>query len=263
MQLFKQHLRSEFGALLGWAAGLVPLTALITSAFHMMSGDAAAQWQDMIARLPPQMIQFIGGTLTLATVPGMMTALMSGTIPLPVAIWATLTVMGVVTSEWDRGTLEFLLALPVQRWRLLAERWLSFLLQLALLHALIWAAVLVGLRLTGEWFDPGRLAAALLLAALAQAAMAGMVLVLSLFFKDQTRGVLVAIVFTLAMFFLPVFVEAASPVAFLRKLTPFNYGQPGPLLQGGTFPWADVVLLVAWAVAGFALAVFTFARREV
>ena len=264
MSLFRHHFRSELGALLGWTAALAALAVLMTAMYAIVSGDLALQVRQILEQLPPQMRQFFGGAIEITTLPGWLKAIvLSGLLPLTVAIWVALAAAGVITADRDRGTLEFILALPVRRGRLLTERWLALLSHLAILYGVIWTMVLVTLGAIGQSFDAGPLALALMQQALAQAALGGMILLLSLAFRDQVRGLLAAVCTALVFVMIPVFVEADSAVALVRRLTPFSYSLPGQVLLGGPFPWSDAGLLLAWAAAGFALALLTFTRQEV
>lgn len=263
MQLFRQHFRSELGALLGWAAGLTALAVVIGSAFALLAENMAEQFQEIVAQFPPQMLEFFGG-MVLTNIPGLLNAMvLSGLFPLAITVWTALAAVGAVGADWDRGTLEFLLSLPVQRWRLLGERWLSFLVQLIALHTAVWAGCLLGLAMIGESTVARRLAAGLVLGLLAQAALGGMLLLITLAIRDQTRAVLVAVTAGVGLLFLPVLVEAGSPIAFLRSLSPMAHADTAGIMTGGAFPWGNAFLLLAWAMAGAGVAIFTFTRQEV
>jgi len=265
MRLFGHHFRSELGGVLGWGLALAVMTVMLTAVYTLVAGGLADQFQQILTAMPPQMREFFGSSAGAVTsVPAWLSAIaLSGFLPMLVAIWVALAVVGVITADTESGTLEFILSLPVHRWRLLAERWLSLLSQLALLYAAVWAVMLGTVAGIGQHIDAGRLSAALGVQFLAEAALAGMLLLVSLPFRDQVKGVLSTITLALVFVFLPVFVEAGSRYEWLRKLTPFDYGGAGQLLLGGAFPWSDAWLLLAWAVVGFALALVTFIRQEV
>lgn len=263
MTFFRQHFRSELGALLAWSAALGLLAALLASLYAITGSGLGDQIQKIVADLPPQMREFYGGFTAIGSIPGWVTGVvLSGLFPLALAIWTSLFAVGIITADWDQGTLELLLALPVRRWRLLAERWLAFLVHLALIHAVIWGAVLAGLATIQKSADPGRLAAALTLGALAQAALGGTVLCLSLAFRDQPRAALVGVVAALTFVFLPVAVPPESAVAFLRQMTPFTYSAPGDLLFTGAIPWGDAALLAVWAAGSAGAAAVVLACRD-
>jgi ABC-2 type transport system permease protein len=265
MAIFRHHLRQEAGALLGWAIALVVLAVLQTSLYQGLSAQGmSAQLEQVLHTLPPQIVQFVGGSLNLFNVAGWISAInLSGWLALLVAIWVALASVSVVAADVDRHTFEFLLALPVRRGTLLLQRLLSLLLQLALLYLGIFLAINVALMMMGQGVIEGRLAGALFSLFLDQVALAGTLLLLSLAFRDQTYAVLATVTAAAVFILVPVVVDASSPVAFLRNLTPFDYGAAGMLMTQGVVPGGHTVLTVIWAVIAILAAYVIFQRREV
>jgi len=252
-------LRQQFGSLLAWAVALGAITFLMAAAISAI-GPA---WLTVVAKLPPQELQFFGGRAALLSGHSWLTAMIiSGFAPLLVAIWAALAAVDVVASDRDNGSLEFVLALPVGRSRLLAERTLSLLVQLLCLHAVIWAGGVLGLNAVGQSVDPGRFAAALGVLYLTQAALACMIVLLSLAFRDQVRATLSAVVAAVVFVTLPSFVEPNAGDSFLRGLSPFAYTASGYLTSGTNFPWGHVATLAVWAAVALLVALNVFARQE-
>jgi len=265
MAILRQHLRREAGALAGWAVALAALVLLQTSLYRALTSSmVAGDLSKALAGLPPQLVQFVGGSLDLFSPAGWLGAIdLSGWITLIAGIWLALAAVSVVASDADQGTLTFLLALPVRRGRLLLERSLSLLVQLALLYLAVYLTALLALALIGEHVNALRFAAALGLLALGQAALAGTLVLVSLFFRDQTYAMLATVTAAAVFIFIPVFVEPGSAVGFVRHLTPFDYQAAGRLMLQGTVPWGQVALAAVWAVVAFGAAWAVFSRQEV
>lgn len=265
MAFFSQLLRRDLGALAGWSASLAAFALAATGLFHVLSSGAAAQLQGMLARLPAGMARFIAGSAGIFSISGWTTVtVLSGAVQMAIAIWAALAAVEVVTADRDGGTLEFLLALPVRRETLLAGRCLALLVGLGVLHAVVWAAAVGGVWIIGQHIDAGRLAGALALLLLAQAALAGMMVLFSLAFRDQTRAQLATVTAALVFVFLPAIVAPGSAAAPLRSLSPFAHGSPQAyVLTGAGYPWSDAALLAAWALAALLGAIVWFSRQEV
>lgn len=265
MVIFRHHLRREASALIGWAIAVVALVVLQTSIYGVLARPALTS--DMAAvlhRLPPQLLQFVGGGLDVFSLPGWLGTIdLSGWITLIVGIWVALSSVSVVASDVDHGTLEFMLALPVARGRLLLERSLSLLMQLVAIYLAIFVAVLVAVGLMGRSVSDLRLAEALGALLLDQAALAGTLVLISLFLRDQTYAVLATVTAAAVFIFIPVFVSSQAPVAFIRHWTPFDYEAAGNLMLHGTYPGTQIWLAAAWTVAAFAAAWAVFARQEV
>jgi len=265
MAILWHHLRRESGALIGWGVAVLALTLLMTAMYSAVHTPATArQLQSMVHTLPPQLLQFMGGGVLVLNVGDWLAAfVLSGFTTLVVSIWLALAAVGVIASDADRGTLEFLLALPLRRGRLLGARSLSLLLQLLIMYALVFLAVVLGLALIHQGANDGRLVGALAYILLGQVALAGTLVLLTLAFRDQTYAALASITAAAVLVFVPVFVEANSPVAFLRHLTPFDYQAAGALMTHGTFPGSGVAIAAIWAALAFAAAWAVFARQEV
>ncbi len=265
MTILGQHLRREAGALVGWTAALAALVVLQTSLYRVMARSVVAP--DLVKALhslPPQLVQFVGGSLDLSSVAGWVTAIdLSGWITLIAAIWLALATVSVVAADVDHRTLEFMLSLPVRRGRLLLERSLSLLLQIVLLYLGVFLATTAALALIGARASELRFAEALGLLLLDQAALAGTLLLVSLFFRDQTQAMLATVTLAAVFVFIPVFVEPNSRFAFARHLTPFDYQAAGSLMVHGTNPGGHVALAAVWAVAAFGAAWAVFSRQEV
>lgn len=265
MAIFRQHLRSEAGALSGWAIAVVAIVLLQTSLYRVLAAKMVSiHLEQAMHGLPPQLVQFVGGSLNLFSVAGWLGVIdLSGWLTLILGIWLALAAVSVVASDVDHHTLEFMLALPVRRGRLLLERSLSLLLQLVLLYFLIFLAVMLALGLIGEHTSGLRLAEALGLLLLQQAALAGTLVLLSLFLRDQTYAMLTTVTAAAVFIFIPVFVQPNSSVGFVRHLTPFDYQAAGSLMLHGTYPGGQVALAAIWMVAAFLAAWAVFARQEV
>ena len=265
MAILRQHLRRESGALAGWSLALAALVVLQTSLYRALAaGTIAGQLRTALHGLPPQLVQFVGGGLNLFSVNGWLAAIdLSGWITLSAGIWLALAAVSVVAADVDHRTLEFMLSLPVQRGRLLMERSLSLLLQLVLLYAVIYLAALAGLALVGEHWNAMRFAEAMGFVLLDQVALAGTLVLVSLFFRDQTYALLATVAAAAVFIFIPVFVEPNSSLGFIRHLTPFDYAAAGGLMLHGTYPAGQIVLSAVWAVLAFLCAWAVFARQEV
>ncbi len=265
MAIFRHHLRREAAALIGWAVAVIALVVLQTSLYSVVASPAlAAGMTSVLRQLPPQFLQFVGGGLNVFSVAGWIGTIdLSGWITLIVGIWVALVSVSVVASDVDHGTLEFLLAMPVRRGRLLGERSLSLLVQLGLIYLGVFVAVIAAMALIGQSASDLRVAEALGALALDQAALAATLVLILLFLREQTYAVLATVTAAAVFIFIPVFVAANSPVAFILKLTPFDYAAAGRLMLQGTYPVGHIALAAIWAAVAFLAAWAVFARQEV
>jgi ABC-2 type transport system permease protein len=171
--------------------------------------------------------------------------------------------VGVLTKEADQGTLSFLLALPISRSQVLFQRFGALLTGLALLHALVAVVMPLALILFGfppEW---GAVALMSLGAFLAQAAIAAILLLVTVFLDETPIATAVALVVGMGLFILTMLLKEQGWQLALRRLSPFHYYQPGAILQQGALPVGDTAILLGILVGATALALALFNRKQV
>ncbi len=99
-------------------------------------------------------------------------------------------------------------------------------------------------------------------AALLLMAVGGIAFLISAFSSERGRAlswsVGVVVVMYAANFLLPLW----NPATNLAKLTPFGWFDPAPLLQHGTIPWGDSLVLVIYAAVPLSVAAWQFSRRD-
>jgi ABC-2 type transport system permease protein len=130
--IWSKSLRDYRGAILGWGIGL---GLVLAATFATATPDIIAAFL-FLAHL----LRFFGEPYAIQTAAGFVTFRLTGfTLPVMLTIWAVLAGARLVRGEEERGTLDVLLATPLQRTRLLLEKVAAF------VSALILIAVLIGL----------------------------------------------------------------------------------------------------------------------
>jgi len=214
-------------------------------------------------------------------------------------IWAIGRASGAIAGEIDRGTMELLLAQPVPRWRLVLAHACVDLLTIPVLCLSLWAGTFLGSWLVGPiepsmevltkmpfkvevdraalQLHPEAIGPALWNVGALIFAVSGYTLWISACGRFRWRVLGVAVLVTLLQFLLNVIGQMWDVVAPLRPLTVFYYYQPqqvilsgrwmvdlGQAWNGGQPLFAVNVLAVLFGVglAGYGLALWTFARRD-
>jgi ABC-2 type transport system permease protein len=214
-------------------------------------------------------------------------------------IWAIGRAAGAIAGEIDRGTMELLLAQPVARWRLLLAHLCVDLLTIPVLCLALWGGTWLGswlvgpieaskeslaklpfrvpinseaLRLHPEAIGPGLWNVAALMFA-----VSGCTMWLSAAGRFRWRVLGCAVLLTLVQFLVNVIGQLWDVVAPLRPLTVFFYYQPqqiilsrrwtvdvGQAWNGGQpfYPVYMLAVLLAIGGVGYALALWTFSRRD-
>jgi beta-exotoxin I transport system permease protein len=152
-----------------------------------------------------------------------------------------------VAADVEQGTIELIMARPVSRLRLLAERAGALVVACVVLNLAATLAVFVGVaavpRLSHE-VRPGGVAAAWVLGVGFSLAVAGPVLAVSAASRHRAQ------VIGAGGFAINFLALAWSAVDFLRYLSPFHYYAPADALVRGTVPLGSLAVLLGIGAAG-------------
>lgn len=265
MTLFKQHVRTEWRSILVWS-----LVLGITEVFLVVMGDSMQKsgaldgMVDMIASLPPAMRELYGGLVDLTTMSGWIMAYsFGGWLHIPLLIFTGMYVVGLVTREMDRRTIEFLLAQPVTRGQVVIARWFSLAAALLVLNLTMSAGVAVGVLITGATEVTAAYFVAGLNGALLYLAIGSLLLAVSIFVDEYGTGLAVVLGGGVGSYFLhAIGAEADNILGDIRKALPYELFTPREILEGA-FPTGDVAILALIAAVGLGLAVWLFQRKQI
>jgi beta-exotoxin I transport system permease protein len=170
---------------------------------------------------------------------------------------------GMVSGELSDGTMELLLAQPIERWKVLTSEGLVLLggivsvVVVTVLSIFFWGAIF-GLKITYSGY-----AAFIPLGVVFFLAIAGYSIFFSAVFSDPRHSAMAAAGLTL-VFYLVHFGGAYSK--FFDKVDwfgIFHYYDPLKVLNSGSVPVKSILLLLAFAAVGFAAALWVFQRRDI
>jgi ABC-2 type transport system permease protein len=216
-----------------------------------------------------------------------------------VCIWAVGRAAGAIAGELDRGTMELLLAQPVPRGRVVLAHLAVDAVVIPLLCLSLWAGTLLGVWLIGPFevdmtpikllglqftvdpnmlrVDPWAFGLGLWNVGALMFAISGYTMFLSSRGRYRLWTLGLAVLVTMVQFVVNVLGQLWETVAFLRPLTVFYYYQPqravlhhewtvdpGLVWNGGS-PLVSlnvIAVLLAVGAVGYALAYFTFTRRD-
>lgn len=246
-----------------WAAGLIALAA-ITIAFWPTISEQQEELNRLVESYPEALVALFagGGALDLASEAGFLDSqLYAFMFPVVVLVFAVGFGAGAIAGEEDRGTMELLLAQPLSRRRLVAEKALALAVALAGLCAVVFLSVWAGALAFGMEIGAGRVAAATL--ALFLLGLAFGTLALALGAATGRRAVAIGVTATVALG--AYLLQSLGPLVELLEpwtpLSPFAHYATGDRLRGGFDPAAAGVLLVL-ALSFVGLAAYGFARRD-
>ena len=146
-----KSLRDIRRGFLWWSLGLIGFVALIVSVYPTVHSNPSL---NKLAQDYPEALQaFIafGGAVDYSSAAGYLgIELFSLMVPLLLLVAAIGTGAGTIAGEEERGTLELLLANPVSRTKVVLEKTVALVLEVAGLGLVLWLALWVGALVDGH-----------------------------------------------------------------------------------------------------------------
>ena len=137
--VFLKSLWDQRKAILGWGLGLAGLAFITLLAFPSIGSNPEF---DQLFKQLPQLKGFLGDVAAFDTLEGFVTSQFLAFMPVILTIYVVMAATGTVTGEIESGTMDYLLAHPLPRWRVALEKYM------ALLVALVLICLIIGL---GMW----------------------------------------------------------------------------------------------------------------
>jgi ABC-2 type transport system permease protein len=246
-----------------WSLGLIGFVALIVSVYPTVHSNPSL---NKLAQDYPKALQaFIafGGAVDYASAAGYLgIELFSLMVPLLLLVAAIGTGAGSIAGEEERGTLELLLANPVSRTKVVLEKTVALVLEIAGLGLVLWLALWIGALLVNMDISAGHLAAATLSAVLLALAYGAIAVLLSAATGRRTVAIGVTAATAVGAYLVNGLAPLVHALEVPQKLSPFyHYAVGDPLRNGVSF--THLAVLVAIAVVAMALAPWFFSRRDV
>ena len=168
-----------------------------------------------------------------------------------------------ISGELEEGTLELLLSQPIERWQVLTSEGMVLLAAIVGIVVSTVLAIFVFGTLFKVGLTYGGYAAFAVLGIALFIAIGGYSFFFSALFNEHRRAVMAAAGLTLA-FYLLHFAATYSRVADkIDWFGIFHYYNPFPVINGGVFPFKDILVLLLFGVVGFALALWVFRAKDI
>lgn len=260
--VFLKTLRDRRRSLSWWSVGLLAFAATVV-AFWPSIQASATDLQRLVENLPTALRAFTGGELDLTSPEGYLDGrLFSFLGPVLFLVFTIGFGSRTVAGEEQAGTLELLLATPLPRWRIVAEKFAAMVVATTILGVLLWASLALGAIPVDMDVGAGRLAAVTaMLVAVALTFGAVALLVGSMTGKRGFAAGLTGAI-AVATYLVHVYAPVVDALDAADALSPFHYYDSGETLRSGIDPANAVILIVMTVLlAGFALAAFD--RRDV
>lgn len=175
------------------------------------------------------------------------------------AFFAALCAAGILSREEREHTAEFLLAHPVSRTRVVAEKLAAVGIQIAAMDLFLYLLAAASIRLIGEDIPWKELNLLHLSYFILHLELAGICFGVSAFQRKGSAGTGLGI--TVILYFLNLIANITESASLLKHITPFGYCDSADIISAGRLDTGMVLTGIAIGAAGI-LAAFLYYRKK-
>ncbi len=242
------------------SAGMAVLAAVVIWVYPSFSDSFDED--ELLDAYPPQLIQLFD-IETMASIEGFLAfeLYVFGWVIL-LGLYLAYSAAGIIADDIDRGRMDTLLALPVTRRRLLAEKFASLAVPILLVNVLVPPVVLASVELIGESMSIADLAAIHLLSIPYLFACAGIGLLCSVAFDRTGIAQRVALGGTFALFLLESLLSGTDYEA-VGAVAPMRYFDPNGILLESSYDLVGTATLILMTLVFVGISTVWFTRKDV
>ena len=264
LTLLRKNLSDRWGGTLVYALGIMGYILMITAVYPTFKKTMAAKSQ-LLKNYPKGLLQFFGvQNINAASFNNYMTIELVGFIwVIIMAAFVIAWTRAMISGEIRDGTMELLLAQPVERWKVLVSEGAGLLAGIAALTVVTAVgAIAFGSAFSAKVSYAG-FAAYLPLGICLGLAIAGYSLLFSALLDDPRRAAMAATGLTLFFYVLHFVSQYSSVVAKIDWFGVFHWYNPLSVLDSGNVPVKSILILLAFAAIGFGAATAVFQRKDI
>ena len=260
MTILKHELRQGKLSFLIWTGSIGFLLAVCVFLFPEMKGEMD-EVSEMFASMGSFTAAFGMDRLNFGTLVGYYAIECGNILGLGGAFYAALCAVGILSKEEKDRTAEFWLTPPVSRVRIITEKLLAVLLQIAAMNLILYALSLGSMAAVGEEIPWKELNLLHLAYFLLQAELAGLCFGISAFLRKGSAGVGLGI--AAMMYFLNLIANIAEAAEFLKYITPFGYCDGADIVSNGRLDGTMVAIGAVIGMGGIIAAYLKYARKDI
>ena len=172
-------------------------------------------------------------------------------------------IVGVLSlaKEEKSSTADFLLTLPVSRYRVVTEKLLFCIFHVAVVNAAVTLVSVFGALAIGVEADYGEMFLILLAYFLMQIEIMAITFGISAFVKKGGLGIGIGLGFV--FYFMGIFSNLADELEFIKYLTPFGFADSAYILDKGALEPIALAVGLALSAASIALAYWHYGKKDI
>ena len=260
MTLFFHEIKRNKLSLIIWSAAISFMLAVCVFIYPEMQtqmGDISAMFADMGAFSDA----FGMDQLNFGEFMGYFGIECGNTLGIGGALFAAIIGVSALAKEEKDRTAEFLLAHPISRVRILTQKLLALLAQIAMLNISVAAVTSLSVLAVGVEADVGKMALLFLSNFALQVEIAALTFGISAFVRRGGLGI--GLGMTLGFYFLNIVSNLTEELEFLKFITPYGYTDGSHIISEGTIEIKFLLVGVALACAAVAMAYARYTKKDI
>ena len=262
--VFLETLRQTWKQMVYWGVGLAAMALLVILMLPLFDMQ---QMKELLASFPPVILAMIGVGNELeifATNEGFVAVGFFGKSMLIFAVYPVVMGMRITANEEDNGTMDMLLSLPVQRARVVIEKFVAYSVSIIGVVLLIYFGMHLGVLIGGVELDVARLAeVTFYLIPIMVFTMAATLLIGVVVRRRQVALGIITAYIIMSYMLQTIGLAAEGTVAEpIGAVSFFTYYNTGDILTQG-YIWPHIVGFVLFTAAMLLLSLHRYERRDI
>lgn len=260
MTIIKHELKQNRISLTVWTVAIGFLLAICIFLFPEMKGEMDGV-SDMFASMGSFTAAFGMDKINFGNLKGFYAIECGNILGLGGAFFAALCAVSSLSKEEKEHTAEFLLTHPVSRMRIITEKLVSVMIEIAVMNLSVFIISVLSIIAVGEDIPWKEILLLHLAYFILQAEIAGICFGLSAFLRKGSIGTGLGI--ATVMYFINIIANLTDSAKFLKYITPFGYAEGSDIVSNLSLNGKLVAAGIIFGLAGIIIGYIKYCKKDI
>ncbi len=260
MTIIKHELKQNRISLTVWTVAIGFLLAICIFLFPEMKGEMDGV-SDMFASMGSFTAAFGMDKINFGNLKGFYAIECGNILGLGGAFFAALCAVSSLSKEEKEHTTEFLLTHPVSRMRIITEKLVSVMIEIAVMNLSVFIISVLSIIAVGEDIPWKEILLLHLAYFILQAEIAGICFGLSAFLRKGSIGTGLGI--ATVMYFINIIANLTDSAKFLKYITPFGYAEGSDIVSNLSLDGKLVAAGIIFGLAGIIIGYIKYCKKDI
>lgn len=262
--IFIETFKHTWKQMLYWGIGLASMGLLVVLMIPVFD---IQQFKEMLETFPPMMLAMfgIGSDIELfATNEGFVAIGFFGKFALIFAVYPVVMGMRITANDEDNGIMDMVLSLPVQRTRVIIERFLAYALSVVIVVLMVYLGMMLGVVVSGVDLNMNALSTVIFNLIPVLIFVLAFTLLIGTLIRRRRIALSIVTAFVIASFMLQTIGAMAHGTVAepIGAISFFTYYNAGNILADGIV-WAHIAGLTALSVVMLVVSTYRYEQRDI